>query len=140
MKVENSKYIYLNHQKNEFYFGKFYFFENFIIGELNDGIHFDLIKVLQVIDKIYNYYGKDFKIVYIANRINSYSTEPQTWSKLQKTGSDFLLAAILIIYNDVGFKVAAVEKQLSKTYLKRCNNLDEAIILTENIIATGMNK
>jgi len=127
MKVEESDYIQFKHSKISFYFGDFYFFEKFIVGELNDGIHFDLIKVIQVNDKIYNHYGQDFKLIYIANRINSYSTDPQTWTKLQERGDDFLIAAALVIYNDIGFKVAAVEKQISKTYIKRCNHLDEAI-------------
>jgi hypothetical protein len=134
MKVEESKYNLLKPTKVSFYFGNFYFFDKIIIGELSDGIHFDLVKVLQVIDKIYNHYGQDFKIVYIANRINSYSTDPQTWTKLQNRGDNFLLAAALVIYNDMGFKVAAIEKQISKTYLKRCNHLDEAFIWALSII------
>ena len=135
MKVENSSYINLKHKKVVFPFGEFYFFENFIIGELYDGIHFDFINALIVIEEIYKYYQKDFKIVYIANRINSYSTDPQTWTNLQKeVGVDFLIAAALIVYNDISFKVAAVEKQISKTYLKRCVSLDEAINWALNIV------
>lgn len=127
MKIEESEHIQLEHSKASFYFGDFYFFEKFIVGEIKEGIHFDLIKVIQVIDKIYNHYGQDIKITYIANRINSYSTDPQTWGKLQDRGDNFLIAAALVIYNDMGFKVAAVEKQISKTYIKRCNHLGEAI-------------
>ncbi|PHS63993.1 MAG: hypothetical protein COB12_09040 [Flavobacterium sp.] len=127
MKIEESEHIQLKHSKISFYFGDYYFFEKFIVGEIKEGIHFNLIKVIQVNDKIYNHYGQDFKITYIANRINSYSTDPQTWSKLQERGENFLIAAALVIYNDIGFKVAAVEKQISKTYIKRCNHLDEAI-------------
>jgi len=135
LKVENSSYINLKHKKVVFPFGEFYFFENFIIGELYDGIHFDFINALIVIEEIYKYYQKDFKIVYIANRINSYSTDPQTWTNLQKeVGVDFLIAAALIVYNDISFKVAAVEKQISKTYLKRCVSLDEAINWALNIV------
>ena len=128
MKVENSKYVRLEHKKINFHFGNFYFFNDFIIGELNEGIHFDLVKILQVVDKINNYYGENFKLVYIANRINSYSTDPQSWPKLQAIGHNFIVATALVSYNDIGFKVAAVEKQISKTYLKRYNNLNDAII------------
>ncbi len=134
MKVEDSKYINLKHKKEEFHFGKFYFFDKIIIGEVNEGVHFDTFKVIQVIDKIYNYYGQNFKAIYIANRVNSYSTNPHTWSKLQKRGDNFLIAAALISYNPTNYKVAAVEKKLSTTYLKRCVKLEEAINWAENII------
>ena len=127
MKIKDSPFIKLKHQKVAFYFGDFYFFEKFIVGEIYEGVHFDLIKAIQVVDKIYNHYGQNFKIVYIANRINSYSTDPQSWSKLQKRGDNFVIAASLVLYNDIGFKVAAVEKLISSTYIKRCSQIEEAV-------------
>jgi len=128
LKIEESSYTNLKHKKVKFSFGEFYFFDDFIVGELYNGIHFDIINALIIIEEIYEYYQKGFKVVYIANRVNSYSTDPQTWSNLQKeVGVDFLIAAALISYNDVSYKIAAVEKQISKTYLKRCISLDEAI-------------
>ena len=90
--------------------------------------------VNSVLDSIYIHYGNNFKIAYIANRIHSYSTDPHTWTRLQKKGHDFIIAASLVIYNkDIGIKVAAVEKQISTTSLKICNDLNEAINWSLNL-------
>jgi len=127
MKVEDSKYIHLNPKKIKFLFGEFYLFNNFIIGELFAGVHFDFDKVKLVVAEVNNFYKKEFKIVYIANRINPYSTDPQTWPKFQKKGNNFINATALVIYSKMGSKVADFEKGVSKTQIKTFYCLDDAV-------------
>lgn len=134
MKIENSIFNNLEYKKIEFHFGNFFFFEDIIVGEVNEGVHFDLIKVIQVVDKLYNHYGLNSKIVYIANRINSYSTDPQTWPRLQERGDDFLIATALVSYNEVSFNVAAVERKLANIYIKRCIDINEAFNWAQQIL------
>ena len=53
MKFENSEYYKtLKHFKLELSFGHYYLCKKFIIGEMNEGIHFDWKKAKLSMDKI----------------------------------------------------------------------------------------
>ncbi|MGC1632601.1 MAG: hypothetical protein WA749_10875 [Gelidibacter sp.] len=127
MRFEESKYFKLiRHSKIEFPFGNFYLCNNFIVSELDEGIHFDWDKILEVIGAAIDYYGENLKIAYISNRVQSYSIEPQLWQKFHKE-FDFIIATATVAYNDFGYINASIEKQFTKNSLKRCDDLDEAI-------------
>ena len=127
MNFENSKYPnLLQYSKVEFSFGTYFFFDNFVISELNEGIHFDWLKIQEVISAISEYYGDNFKIGYISNRINSYSLVPQLWIDFYKE-YNFIVAGAIVAYNDFNYMNATLEKHFSKNSIKRCNSLEEAI-------------
>ena len=127
MRFEENKYFnLLPHSKIEFSFGNFYLCDTFVISEINEGIHFDWDKILEVIGALLDYYGEDLKIAYISNRVDSYSIEPQLWYKFHKE-FDFIIATATVAYNDRGYINASIEKQFTKSSLKRCNRLDDAI-------------
>ncbi len=133
MRFEDSKFFPLiKHKKIEFPFGNFYISNQFLISELNEGIHFDWNKILQVIDVIYDYFGGYKKIAYISNRIYSYSIEPHLWLKFHEE-YDFIIATATVSYNDFNYMNATIEKLFSKSSLKRCSNLDEAIHWIQNL-------
>ena len=55
--------------------GKFKFYDNILIGEINEGINMEFknfLKLMNLIKEIYD----DKPIVYISNRVNSYSIDP----------------------------------------------------------------
>ena len=63
MRFEDSKFFKLIPSKKiEFPFGNFYISDQILISELNEGIHFDWDKILQVIDVVYDYFGGYKKI------------------------------------------------------------------------------
>ena len=127
MNFETSKYFkQLKHSKIEFSFGTYFFFDNFVISELNEGIHFDWQKIEEVIFTIVEYYGDDFKIGYISNRVNSYSINPQLWVDFYNE-YDFIVAGAVVAYNDFNYMNATLEKHFSKNSIKRCNSLNEAV-------------
>ncbi|PWK17363.1 hypothetical protein [Xanthomarina spongicola] len=127
MNFENSKYPnLLQYSKVEFSFGTYFFFDNFVISELNEGIHFDWLKIQEVISAISEYYDDNFKIGYISNRINSYSLVPQLWIDFYKE-YNFIVAGAIVAYNDFNYMNATLEKHFSKNSIKRCNSLEEAI-------------
>lgn len=127
MKIEDSKYRFLEHKKIITSYGNFYFFKTFIVSELDEGIHFGWDKVSKLVEDIYNYYGENFKIVYISNRIHSYSIEPQTWINLRREGHDFVIASAIIVYDELNYNIAKLEKKFFGRGQKRCFSLDEAI-------------
>ncbi|HAI16800.1 MULTISPECIES: hypothetical protein [Xanthomarina] len=127
MTFENSKHFnLLPSSKIEFSFGTFFFLEKIIISELNEGIHFDWGKIEQVISAIGEHYGDQFEVGFISNRINSYSIEPQLWIDFYKE-YNFIVASAVVAYNKFNYKNATLEKHFSKTSIKRCQTLNEAI-------------
>ncbi len=126
MRVEDSKHIKSAHEKVELPFGNFYFFNDFLISELNQGIHFSWDKVKKVADLASKFYGKDNKVVYISNRINSYSIEPQSWLKFDKR-YNFFKASAIIAYDMKGGLSVVLEKLFSQKRIQKFNDLDDAI-------------
>ena len=126
MKIEESKYIKLNHKKINFPFGTFYCFDAFLLAELNQGIHFNWERVKEVADSALNYYGENIKIAYISNRINSYSIEPQSWLKFEQKYNFFEATAIVVYDSKKGLSVE-LEKLFTKELIVIFKTLDEAI-------------
>ncbi|MDO7173252.1 hypothetical protein [Mariniflexile sp. AS56] len=127
MKFENSPYFELKHYKIEMPFGDFYFIENFFISEMHEGVHFDWEMIQSTMVHILEFYGPDSSIGYISNRVNSYSMSPQTWSKVQKKYNNMIVAGAIVTYTNRAYLNASLEKQLTKTKIKRCFSLEEAI-------------
>lgn len=133
MRFENSKYFkLLKHSKVEFSFGTFYLFDRFIISELNEGIHFDWDKILEVIGFAQDHYGENINIGYISNRVNSYSIEPQLWINFNNEFG-FIVASAIVSYTDFNFMNTTIEKSFSKKSIKRCSSLTEAIEWINNL-------
>ena len=64
MKFENSEYYKnLKHSKLEMSFGNYYLCDNFVIGELNEGVHFDWEKAKETVDKKLLFMVKRQKLV-----------------------------------------------------------------------------
>lgn len=127
MKFENSKYSkLLDFKKIEFDFGNVYITKQFVISELNEGIHVNFEMVSAIINKFSEDIDNDVKIGYIANRMNSYSFEPQLWLDFNNE-YDFLVASAVVSYSDFGYLNSSLEKHFFKKSLKRCHSLDEAI-------------
>ena len=126
MKIEDSKHIKRDHKKVEMPFGNFYFFNEFLLSELNQGIHFSWDKVQKVAKLASEYYGSENQVVYISNRVNSYSIEPQSWLKFDKEYK-FFKASAIIAYDIKGGLSVVLEKLFSQKKIKKFNDLDSAI-------------
>lgn len=127
MTFENSKYSkLLDFRKLEFHFGNVYITKQFIVSELNEGIHVDFAMVSRLIGKFSEDISNDIRIGYIANRMNSYSFEPQLWVDFNND-YDFLVASAVVNYSDFAYLNSSLEKHFFKKSLKRCHSLDEAI-------------
>ncbi|MFS4481425.1 hypothetical protein ACKGJY_00270 [Hyunsoonleella sp. 2307UL5-6] len=127
MKFEKTPYFNkLKPYKLKLSFGNYYFCEDLIVGELFEGIHFDWAMAKDLISEIYIHYGENAKIYYIANRINSYSIDPQNWLKIEKE-HDILKASAIVVYSNSSYINASLEKHFTKKSIKRCFSLVEAI-------------
>lgn len=133
MKFEESAISKQHHfTKKTLDFGEFYFFNKFVIAEMNYGIHLCWTKILEVIKAIHLHYGTNCKIGYISNKTNSYSFEPNLWDNFFKD-YDFLIASVSVYYSDINYINATLEKQFSKKSLKRSESIEEAVSWVLNL-------
>lgn len=58
-------------------FGTYFFFEKFIVSEINEGVHFEWNMAEKLALEVFKYYGKDAKLGFISNRVNRHSVDPQ---------------------------------------------------------------
>ncbi|MDO7135731.1 hypothetical protein [Algibacter lectus] len=127
MEFKKTKYFNsMTHKEIELPFGTYYFCNNIVISELNEGVHFDWDKCSMMINKILEFYGEDCKIGFISNRINNYSVDPNNWVRAHSE-YNFMIASAIIIYQNSSYKVATLEKYFSQKKLKRCLSLEEGI-------------
>ena len=127
MQFENSKYFKeLDHEKIEFPFGKFYFCDGFLIAEINEGNHFGWNHVKKIIKEIIIFYGQNVSLFFISNRVNSYSSDPQSWKKIEAK-YDIIKGSAIVIYNDLMLMNASLERQFTSKAFEKFSNLNEAI-------------
>jgi len=106
--------------------GIYYFCDDFIISEINEGVHYTWDLAEEIIDLAYQHYGKDKKLSYISNRIHNYSVRPQDWIKFFTQDHNLERYAI-VTYNKISYAQAAMEKFFFKSKMKRFENLALAI-------------
>ncbi len=127
MKFEKSPYFEkLKPLKVKLAFGNYYFCDQLVIGEINEGMHITWSMAKILIQEILKFYGDAAKIAYVANRVNSYSIDPQNWIRLERE-YNFLVASAIVIYNNPSYINASLEKNFSHKSMKRCLSLSEAI-------------
>lgn len=127
MKFEESKYFdTLKTHKYTLPIGNFYFCEKFYLSEINEGMHLDFNVISDLMTELVNFYGRNKKIGFISNRINSYSLDPRIYNQIYEE-FDMVVVGALVVYSDISYMNASIEKRFSKRKLKRCVELDEAI-------------
>ncbi len=126
MKIEDSKYLNMEHEEIRLPFGNFYFFEQFVISELHEGVHFDWKRVKILSDLMQTHYGNGKSLVYLSNRVNSYSIEPQSWLKFDKKYHLFIASGIIAYDNRGGLSVV-LERLFSKERIKKFRSLKNGI-------------
>ena len=112
--------------KLEMPFGNFFLCENFFLAEANEGIHLDWDKLKSLFAKVIEFYGKNTTLGFVTNRVNSYSVDPQIYDKVDKEFK-IIAASAIVIYSDMSFMNATIEKRFANVSVKRCISLDEAI-------------
>ena len=114
--------------------GNYYLFDTFVIAEMKEGIVFtweDHAKqIVEELTHLYDHNGEN--IVYISNRVHSYSTRPSDWIKFYR--SDFKLKAYGIIsYSKKSLMTAVMEKIFMRNRFQSFTSLDEAIAWAKSL-------
>ncbi len=106
--------------------GTYYFFEDFIISEINEGLLFDWNMAQKLINLAENHYGKNNKVAYISNRVHSYSLVPQDWLKFFKARNSISAFAV-VSYNEKEKSDILIERLFFKSKIKKFFNLNDAV-------------
>lgn len=107
--------------------GTFYFFEDFIVSEINEGVNFNWRQAQEVIKLAENHYGVNAKVAYISNRHYSYSLVPQDWLTFFEARNSISAFAV-VSYNKRQRSDILIERLFFKSKIKKFYDLHEAIV------------
>lgn len=114
--------------------GSFYFYDNFMISEIAEGVTVGMEMVLEVTHKYTKkYYSPNTPFVYIANRVNSYSIQPTIHFETKKLLPNTKGYAI-VSYNAINNKIASLEKPFLSIPMQIFNTLEDAVSWAEALI------
>ena len=113
-------------------YGKYYFFKDFIISEINEEVIYNWEASQDIIEVATYYYGEDLPICYISNRVNKYSVNPIDWFKFFKSERN-LNGYAIVSYSDNGWVNAMIEKLFFTSKMERFKNLEHAINWAKNV-------
>ncbi|RZT00292.1 hypothetical protein [Aquimarina brevivitae] len=112
--------------KHDIGIGSFYFYNNLLISEINEGVTMSVDNTKELYKLIDKYYGKSTPFVYIANRIHSYSFEPTGHYDFEKTFPNAKALAV-VVYDKINTRAAEFEKVFVGPPMAIFNNVDKAI-------------
>lgn len=126
MRIEESSFEGKLQEYHLLDFGTIYFFENIIVSEINEGTIFS-IKLAEIILELGNkHYDPKKNVVYISNRVNSYSVKPTDWIKINNKFKN-LVGIGVVNYTNFSRSIFAIEKMFSKRTFLGFNSLYEAL-------------
>jgi len=120
-------------------YGMFYFFDGFIISELNEDITYTWEAAQEAIEAAYKHYGENPSVCYISNRVNTYSIKPADWIKFF-TAKNQLNGYAIVSYTESNWANAILEKLFLRTKVERFHDLYEAIHWAKQLNNTLENK
>ncbi|MAQ75319.1 MAG: hypothetical protein CL613_03170 [Aquimarina sp.] len=114
--------------------GTYYLFDTFVIAEMKEGIVYTwedhARQIVEELTHLYDHNGEN--IVYISNRVHSYSTRPSDWIKFYR--SDFKLRAYGIVsYSKKSLMTAVMEKIFMRNRFQSFTSLDDAIAWAKSL-------
>lgn len=106
--------------------GTYYFFEDFVISEINEHALFNWEEAEEILEIAKEFYGDISGKSYISNRVNPYSVVPTDWLKFFKKNLWFSRYAI-VTYTPKTWTNALMEKMFVRMSMRRFKDLEEAI-------------
>lgn len=126
MRLESSVFSDQILKKISLPYGDFYFLDNIVVSEIHEGQTFTYEKAKPVIEAAMNFYGRNAKVGYLANRINTYALVPHDWLKVFKEHYN-IPAMAFVAYTPMGLTNILLEKMFIKGKVSRFNSLEFAV-------------
>ncbi len=116
-------------KKYDLDFGKVFFYENYLIIEVAEGICFDYEKAKEI-SLLTNLHFGNQPFGYISHRVNSYSLEPTGYMKMEVI-FPHLKVFSAVTYTKFQKSGISVENMFYQDEIKRFDNLEEAVEWTK---------
>ena len=113
--------------KHEINLGTFYFYTNYFVSEVKEGITISLDKLDEIIPLVLKYYENGEPFSYISNRINSHSILPHQYGECPLLHLDNFVSYATVTYSHLCSKSIEVEKHFAKRPFYNFSSLQEAI-------------
>ena len=126
MKIEDSNLVDLVKDVHISKNGHYYFFDGFVVAEINQGITYTWESAQDVIKAAYEFYGEDLSICYITNRVNEYAVNPSDWLKFFKNNHP-LNGYAIVSKTEIGWVNSIIERMFLSTKVERFTDLYDAI-------------
>lgn len=108
--------------------GNFYFFENYVISEIHEGVIYNWEAAQELILLINAHYGPKSSINFISNRVNKYSIVPTDWIKFYNNQySSRLNSYSIVSYTNSNLLNIMIEKLFMKVSANHFSDINLAI-------------
>ena len=108
-------------------FADIFIFENFVISEIAEGVVFSWEDHGQYIcEDVAKFVGESNNVIYISNRINSYTVVPTDWLKFYKYSSYAIKAYYIVGNSRQSIINSAIESLFFNSRIKRFNSIEAA--------------
>ncbi len=111
--------------------------ENYLINQIKDGQHVEP-KHAEILQNVIDQHFSKRKLVYIANRVNSYSVNPLSYKLTASI--DNLVAMAIVTTSEQGIRAAQFEKDFYTKPFAILYSLKEAIVWSQKQLASANNK
>ncbi|PKV51247.1 hypothetical protein ATE84_3321 [Aquimarina sp. MAR_2010_214] len=105
--------------------GKVFFYENYLIIEVAEGVCFDYEKA-EVLSLLTNLHFGDRSFGYVSHRVNSYSLEAIDYMKIQDVFPN-MKAFAAVTYNELQKTSIRIENMFHQDGIVSFDNIEEAI-------------
>ncbi|NNE76976.1 MAG: hypothetical protein HKN31_07875 [Pricia sp.] len=113
--------------------GTFYFYKNFMVAEIKEGIALTIENATEMLQLAKEYFGNKTPFVYITNRIKSYSFNPTDHFKTVAMFPN-LKGYATVTYDDINHEIAELEQSFMLRPSKNFRSLEEAIAWVDELI------
>jgi len=105
--------------------GNFYFYKNLVIVEITKGVNFTFESSRELIEFTIKFY--DWKpFGYISNRVNSYSSSPEDYPKVNNYITNIVSFAV-VTYTMTSKNFTILEKKFCRKPFQNFSNLSDAV-------------
>lgn len=113
--------------------GDFYFYENYMVAEVKEGIAFSFENATEILKLGKIHYNNTTPFVYISNRKNSYSFNPTSHFKTAPMFPN-LKGFASVTYDPINNEIAEMEQSFLNTPSRNFNTLEDALNWVEELI------
>lgn len=117
--------------------GKFTIYQNIIVVEFNEGVHVNFENAALLIQIAQMAFGSETPIVYISNRINSYSVNLTSYKEFIEVFPNYIALAI-VTKNKRRRMLAKLERFFVKKPIQVFDHLEEAFDWAEEMLEKSL--